>query len=192
MNLDIFSKLMEQRPFPAQQVSEWQIFLQLCDMYLKKTENPIVVELGVWRGGQEKFWKELLGAEYIGVDSSSERNPDIIGDTTQRKTMLKLKERLDGRSINILFIDASHRYENVKRDFELYSPLCSDIIAIHDIERGRYQNIITREVWKFWDEIKSTAHKETGKNGEFLFLSIHKYREIRDEAQMGIGVMIRQ
>ena len=192
MNLERFNKLMEREPFPAQQAAEWQMFLQLCDMYLEKTENPMVVELGSWRGGQRKFWEELLGADYIGIDSSSERNPDIVGDTTKEKTMLELKEKLDGRSINVLFVDASHRYENVKRDFELYSPLCSDIIAIHDIERGRYQDIVTRKAWKFWDEMKLKAHKETEKNGEFLFLSIHKYRDIRDEAQMGIGVMVKQ
>ncbi|HEC64416.1 MAG TPA: class I SAM-dependent methyltransferase [bacterium] len=193
MNLDHFHKLMEQEPLPAQQVAEWQLFLQLCDMYLGKVKNPIVVEIGIWRGSQRKFWEELLDAEYIGIDSSNDRaTPDIHGDSRRRKTMLRLKERLSGRSINVLFVDASHRYENVKRDFELYSPLCSDIIAIHDIERGRYQDIVTRKAWKFWDEMKLKAHKETEKNGEFLFLSIHKYRDIRDEAQMGIGVMVKQ
>jgi len=193
MNLERFNKLMEQRPFPAQQEAEWQMFLQLCDMYLEKVKNPIVVEIGIWRGSQRKFWEELLDAEYIGIDSSNDRaTPDIHGDSRRRKTKLKLEERLNGRSINVLFIDASHRYENVRKDFEMYSPLCSDIIALHDIERGRYQHRRTREVWKFWDELKLRAHIETEKNQEFLFLSIHRYRESSDRSQMGIGVMIRQ
>ena len=185
---------MEREPQPVQQPGEWQLFLQICEMYLHgKVKKPVVVELGIWRDGQRKFYEEILGAEFIGIDCSDLRGtPDILGDSRKRKTMLALKERLNGRSINILFIDASHRYENIKRDFELYSPLCSDIIAIHDIERGRYQNIETRGFWKFWDELKATAHKETEKNKKFLFLSIHRYMEIRNESQMGIGVMIKQ
>jgi len=52
--------------------------------------------------------------------------------------MEALKKKLGGRSINILFIDASHHYHNVRKDYELYHPLCSDIVAFHDIELGRY------------------------------------------------------
>lgn len=194
MNLELFDKLMEQKPSPTQQESEWKMFLRICEMYLNnKIKKPIVVEVGIWRGSQKKFWEELLGAEYIGIDCSNVRAiPDIHGDSRRRKTRIELKERLDGRSINILFIDASHRYESVRRDFELYSPLCSDIIALHDTERGRYQHRGTREVWKFWDELKLQAHIETERNQKFLFLSIHRYRESRDRSQMGIGVMIRQ
>jgi len=194
MNLELFDRLMKQEHRPSQHLPEWQIFLQICEMYLnKKIKNPIVVELGIWRDGQRKFWEELFGAEFIGVDSFNNRgNPDIHGDTGKRKTMLELKRRLNGRPINVLFIDASHRYKKVKRDFELYSPLCSDIVALHDIERGRYQKTKTREVWKFWDELRSKAHKETDKDGKYLFLSIHKYRDNADQSQMGIGVMIKQ
>ncbi len=194
MNLKLFRKLMEREPQPVQQPGEWQLFLQICEMYLNgKVKKPVVVELGIWRDGQRKFYEEILGAEFIGIDCSSLRGtPDILGDSRKRKTRVELKERLNGRSINILFIDASHRYENVRRDFELYSPLCSDIIALHDIERGRYQHRQTREVWKFWDELKLMAHMETERNQEFLFLSIHRHKESKDRGQMGIGVMIRQ
>jgi hypothetical protein len=42
---------------------------------------------------------------------------------------------LRGRRIDLLFIDADHRYQGVRRDFELYSPLCRTwwVIGFHDI-----------------------------------------------------------
>ena len=79
----------------------------------------------------------------------------------------------------ILFIDASHAYEDVKKDYELYSPLCSDIIAIHDIETHRYSRKKEYEVWKFWDELKAQK--------DYSFISICGKKD-----HMGIGVIIKR
>jgi len=61
----------------------------------------------------------------------------------------KVREILNGKAIDFLFIDADHSYEGVKKDFQLYSPLVrkSGLIAFHDIldECG---------VDRFWSEIK--------------------------------------
>jgi len=176
MNLGLFDELMKKKP--EQQQSEWWIFLEICEAYLKKHEikNPIIVELGIYDNRQKSFWEKLLMVEHIGIDISSRRSvPDILGNTHDPKTLKMLKEKLKGRLINILFIDASHNYESIKKDFELYSPLCSDIIAFHDTKLRK------REVGKFWDEMK-IKHKD------FLFLSIYQHRKSR--IQMGIGVMI--
>jgi len=47
----------------------------------------------------------------------------------------------------LLFIDGNHTYEAVKRDWELYSPLASWIVAIHDILWPQLG------VKKFWSEL---------------------------------------
>lgn len=193
MNLGLFNKLLRHRP--SQHTPEWLTFLEICEMHLKKhgIENPVVVELGMWRGWQRQFYEQLLGAEYIGIDAANNRcTPDIHGNTHDPETMKALKEKLRGKPINILFIDASHRYKSVKKDFELYSPLCSDIVAIHDIELGRYQNIKTRGVWRFWDELKIRIYKNTEGHGNFLLLSIHQHRDVGDKSQMGIGMVIKR
>lgn len=178
MNLELFDELMKKKP--EQQKSEWWIFLEICEVYLRKhkIKNPIVVELGIYGNRQKPFWEKLLGAKHIGIDVSGRLSiPDILGNTHDPKTMKILRKELRGRPINILFIDASHNYEDVKRDFELYLPLCSDIIAFHDTKLRK------RGVGKFWDELK-TKHKD------FLFLSIYQHRESR--IQMGIGMMIKK
>ena len=188
MNLDRFDELMEQKPF--QYRPEWWMFLSICELYLKryKIEKPIVVELGSQMGRQKRFWKQLFNAEHIGIDVTDERGvPDILGDTQDPKTLEALKERLQGRSINILFIDACHYYGAVKRDFKIYSPLCSDIVALHDIESYRYKDKKTR-VWKFWDELKMDVHKGTNGYRDSLILSIHEHRD----HNLGIGMLIKR
>jgi len=180
MNLELFDKLME-LPL-SQSLYEWKTFLEFCESYLNKHEikNPIVVELGVWRGGQKQFYEQLLGACHIGIDSARKTCPDIRGNTHDPKTLETLKMKLEGKPINILFIDASHWYKNVKKDFEIYSPLCSGIIAFHDINYGRNrQQRANREVWKFWDELKADPSMKN-----FSFDSI--------EREKGIGLMIRK
>ena len=178
MNIELFDELMKKPP--EQQHSEWWIFLEICEAYLKKHElkNTIVVELGIYNNKQKSFWEKLIGAEHIGIDVSSKRSiPNILGGTHNPKTMEMLKKKIRGRPINILFIDACHNYDGIKKDFELYSPLCSGIIAFHDTKLRK------RGVGKFWDELK-TKHKD------FLFLSIYQHRESR--IQMGIGMMIKK
>jgi len=76
-------------------------------------------------------------------------------DSQKESTFTHLKDLLDGKPIDFLFIDADHRYEGVKRDFELYSPLVRSggLIAFHDI-RPNTQDANT-QVHRFWDEIKT-------------------------------------
>ena len=193
MNLELFNDLMKERP--EQHRYEWWMFLEICEIYLKKhkIENPIVVELGAYNNCQKKFYEQLFGAKHIGIDIKRRRCiPDIHGSTHDPKTLEILKEKLGGRPINILFIDANHRYEGVKGDFEIYSPLCSDIIALHDIESSRYQVCRRTQVWKFWDELKKKSLTVGGELEKFLFLSIHQHCSDGNKWEMGIGMIIKK
>lgn len=118
-----------------QQPEEWQSFLEFAEAYFKNrgVEHPIVVELGVANNCQKKFYEEFLGAEHIGIDNALKYNPDIHGDTHSEETLNKLKRKLGGRLINLLFIDADHHYQSVKRDYEMYEPLTEHIVAFHDV-----------------------------------------------------------
>jgi len=180
MNLKLFKEFMK-LPL-AQNLYEWKKFLKFCESYLKKhkIKNPIVVELGTWRNGQKPFYEQLLGARHIGVDSSKRSKADILGFTHDQKTLEALKAKLRGKPIDILFIDASHWYRDVKKDFEIYSPLCTGIIAFHDINHGRYRKKRANwEVWKFWDELKADPSM-----GDYSFSSI--------ERATGIGIMVKK
>lgn len=195
MNLELYEKLMAEGS-PDQQPSEWVMFLEVCETYLKKNKikNPIVVELGTWKNKQKRFYEQLLGAKHIGIDISVRRSiPDIHGNTNDPETLKALKKKLGGESINILFIDTCHDYEAVKKDFEMYSSLCTDIVAFHDIELGRNKNDNKTMVWKFWDELKERAFTELMGHERYLFLSICRRSFKRPKIGcMGIGVMIKK
>lgn len=196
MNLKLFDEFMGKRRMPSQNYPEWLMFLEVCEIHLKKhkIEKPIVVELGSSRNRQKKFYEQLLGAEHIGIDMYIERfPPDILGDSHDPRTLKALKKKLNGRPINILFIDAAHSYKDVKKDYEMYSPLCSDIVALHDVETARYRLHSRREVWKFWDELKARSFNdsERGELERFLFLLIHQHRTNGKKWWMGIGMIIK-
>lgn len=194
MNIKLFRELMEQPP--AQHPAEWLMFLEICDMYLKRHEikKPIVVELGILHNRQKPFYERLFGAEHIGIDITDKRGkPDILGDTHDPYTARKLHRMLHGRKIDILYIDACHTYEAVKKDFEMYSPFCDGIIGLNDVETGRYRGRRSHQVWKFWDELRDKSFTQTGEYANFLFLTIHQCRfKKKRDSRLGTGVMIKK
>lgn len=194
MDFELFDRLIERDGKLAQHPPEWKMFLEICELYIKKNKinDPIVVELGVLYNMQKRFYEELLGARHIGIDSSTRRSvPDIIGFTGHATTITALKKKLGKRPIDILFIDASHRYEYVSEDFRLYFPLCDGIVAFHDIETGRYSKRRKHEVWKLWDELKEASFTEKYEN--FLFISLHQCRPKRGRnRRLGIGMIIKR
>lgn len=187
MDLERFNKLTSRTDMPSQARLTWQLFLEICELYLKKwgVKHPIVVELGVRKNQQKKFYEEFLGAEHIGVDISNYKGePDVLGDTHALQTLEKLCEVLRGRKMDILFIDASHTYESVKKDYEMYASLCTGIIAFDDIHlsRHRLRNRFNHGVFKFWDELKVLEEYR-----DVLFISTHQRKETD-----GIGLMIKK
>lgn len=97
----------------------------------------------------------------------------VEGDSHEDETLKEVTKLLNGRGVDFLFIDGDHKYEGVKRDFEMYSPLVSKggMVAFHDIVPG--PAIHVGGVPRFWDEIKAgRAHKEF----------------IRDVSQGGFGI----
>ncbi len=60
-----------------------------------------------------------------------------------------------------VFIDADHRYEAVKRDFELYWPLVADdgFLALHDVNAVPVPD--TRDVVRFWQEVQAMGYRTT-------------------------------
>lgn len=192
MNLRHLENLLRPKSLPGQSRFEWRMFLEICEMYLIKNniENPIVVELGVGKNKQKRYWELLLGAEHIGMDRSRRRgSPDILGDIHDPKITEILKEKLRGKPINILFIDADHSYKAVRQEYEIYSPLCSDIVVFHDIETNRHEVNENNEAWKFWDELRKKAYQGIEEYRNFLFLSIYQYER---RGQLGIGMIIKK
>ena len=137
--------------------------LTLFDLVCE-SPNKLVVEIGAWKGRSTAWlWmaSELAHKHLYTIDhfkGSSEHKkmygetldtyPDfcknmtrlmkLIGVTTPihvlKESSDEAVERFDDNSIGMLFIDASHEYEFVKQDLDLWLPKVSTIgiIALHD------------------------------------------------------------
>ena len=184
MNTRMFNQLMNLSGL-KQEPTEWKIFLEFCSAWLKKQKikEPVVVELGILNNRQKAFYEQLFDAEHIGIDISKERSiPDIFGNTHHTKTIEALKRRLGKRSIDILFIDASHFYDDAVLDYEMYESLCTGLVVLHDIETYRNTGRKSSQVWKLWDQIKEGFHAEG-----YPLISIFKRRKRGN--QRGIGII---
>lgn len=192
MNKRIFNILIKE-PGLKQEPWEWKMFLEFCSEWLKnqKIKNPIVVELGILNNKQKAFYEQLFDAEYIGVDMLDDRGkPDILGNTHAPETLAKLMRKLKGRQIDVLFIDASHHYEDAIKDFEIYSPLCSGLVVLHDIETFRNTGRKSAQVWKLWDEIRLGTYASKEEYKQFPLVSIFKRRT--RGCQRGIGIIVKK
>ena len=163
----------------VQKVSELADMLEAADTLDLKT----VVEVGSARGGTYWALAQIANDDALlvsidipagspidirnGKDVYGHRDRDIFHEYVRPGQTCKLidassqlwstREHLEmtlgGHQIDLLFIDADHRYEGVKRDYELYSPFVRDggLIFFHDIIR---QNDVRSGVHILWAELQ--------------------------------------
>ncbi len=158
MNLQRFDELMNglsNRGDLMQESSEWLGFMEFISAYFENRgiAKPLIVEIGIYHGATQLFYEQLLSAEYVGIDMNPDARPDILGDSGNSEILDELQERLDGRKIDLLFIDGDHGHKGVKRDYELYAPLVRHLIALHDVIARRQVSNDAIEVYRLWEEI---------------------------------------
>jgi len=127
--------------------------------HVRSRRPRVVVEIGTARGGMLYCFSQLAardatlvsidlpGAPNCGGQTETERDVfATFGPLTQRfhfipddshleSTQKHLAAILDGRQIDLLFIDGDHSYEGCLADFEMYGHMVSPdgVIAFHDI-----------------------------------------------------------
>jgi predicted O-methyltransferase YrrM len=159
---------------------------------LDKLKPKNILEIGVEDGGSLNVWAEFASPDmnYIGVDI----NPDILKinrsnngqkavficqDSKLPETKDRVVSKLNGETVDFLFIDGGHDYETVASDFEMYSPLVrpGGIIALHDIDTS---GCIKREsygVYKLWKELK------------LRYCDVEEFINTEADLQFGIGLI---
>jgi len=173
----------------GQSALEWRSFLEFTDAYFRARDilRPVIVEIGVLSNAQRPFYRELLNAEHIGIDvlDQAPGRPDIVGDSRAPETLEKLRARLAGRPIDLLFIDGNHLYEYVKFDYENYGPLARHLIAFHDVVST--EGGIEVEVNRLWREICEAEKK----NCMITFYRHNDSPTVWAGHEMGIGLIVK-
>jgi predicted O-methyltransferase YrrM len=139
----------------------------------------MVLEIGTQAGGTLYCWCRLADANatIVSIDLpwgrfgggyTKEREQEMMSlfptdgqqlhllreDSHDPSTLDRLKSILDGRHLDLLFIDGDHTYEGVRRDFEMYSPLAAEggAIVLHDILE--HPAGTDCDVRRLWNEVK--------------------------------------
>ncbi len=81
----------------------------------------------------------------------------LRGNSHERAFFERVRKVLDGRAIDLLFIDGDHTYQGVRQDYEMYSTLVREggLIAFHDV--ARHPEKSGCGVDRLWNEIKHGA-----------------------------------
>lgn len=153
--------------------------------HVKTTQPKVVVEIGTANGGTLLSLVKVCPSdtEFVSIDlpagefgggyawykiplfKAFVKPPQKItllrADSHAHSTREQLETILDGRKIDVLFIDGDHTYEGVKQDFLLYSPLVKNggSIAFHDIVP--HAKALNCEVDRFWNEVSHQYPNQT-------------------------------
>jgi predicted O-methyltransferase YrrM len=159
---------------PAQIREEIDGLLRLLEPLRPRT----VLEIGTASGGTLFLWTRVAAedAELFSVDLPGGEFGDgypawkcplyrsfalpgqtvhlLRADSHREESLRTLVAMIGQRPLDFLFIDGDHRYEGVKRDFEMYRPLVrpGGLIAFHDIAKHDGDQC---QVRKYWLEVRT-------------------------------------
>ena len=176
--------------FQTQQIrSEITALAKAVDRMAPKT----ILEIGTARGGTLLIWASIASELVVSCDledksiqadllrafpppGSGCRVELVCGDSHEEAFKEHIKNVLDGREVDFLFIDGDHTLDGVTQDFEMYSPLVRSggLVAFHDIAEN--QVLETNNVFPLWQRLKKEYEHE-----EFI--------ADRDQFGYGIGVL---
>ncbi len=132
----------------------------------------IMCEIGTLEGGTSllfcRFLQTLEAMLCIDLYVKNKELLKLLAPSTQQllffdmpssspDSLNTVAKSLNGRRIDVLFIDGDHRYEGVKQDFLSYRPFVSEggLILFHDIVEDHGGKAWVGGVPKLWREVSS-------------------------------------
>lgn len=121
--------------------------------------NATLVSLDLSGSLLGRFWRWLQAPIFNRFTQKGQTLHLLRVDSHSKETSSMISKLLNGRQLDLLFVDGDHSYMGVRTDFEMYAPFVrpGGIIAFHDIAVQPPPN----EVARFWNEIKPRyQHRE--------------------------------
>jgi predicted O-methyltransferase YrrM len=122
-----------------------------------------VLEIGTNMGGSGRVWRDVFDpAKIVTVDMKEHDEGDFTGLETvfglrsqDAECKQRVKQLLEGRTVDFLFIDGGHSYWDCWTDYEMYGSLCrvGAVVAFHDIGAGISSSAKGCHVAMVWDEL---------------------------------------
>jgi len=139
----------------------------------------VVLEVGTDRGGTLFLWSRVAADDAVLISVDIQKMVGRLGSLspfalvrnsfrrgTQRialvddvnsqspETLARVRAMLSGRLVDFLFLDGDHRYEAVRRDFELYASLVrpGGLVAFHDVSQTATPDTVGTAA--FWAEFQ--------------------------------------
>jgi len=124
--------------------------------------------------------EKLYGSELLNTITNFNY---VSGNSHLDRTYNDVIQLLQGKRLDLLFIDGDHTYGGVKQDYEMYSPLVKDggMIAFHDVHRSSYHERHGCFVHDFWDEVKV----------EYDNVNVYYYDGDENHVWGGIGLLMK-
>jgi cephalosporin hydroxylase len=126
--------------------------------------DALLVSVDLWHGqfgGGYAAWRRPL---YRSFAREVQRVELVVGDSHAAGTGQRIRRLLDGRQLDLLFVDGDHTYDGVSQDFADYAPLVRSggLVAFHDIvPGGPGKHGDPGGVPAFWQELKATTPTAT-------------------------------
>jgi hypothetical protein len=159
--------------------------LEQLAMFIERAQVRSFLEIGVWTGKLTTALHEIFAFDTIaacdhGWAEACGLAIDLPADAQVFRGDSDSPEFREWRAllghIDMVFIDGDHRYEAVKRDFEINRGFPHRFLVFHDITGS---NRWTRGVRRFWEELDH-GHKRK---------IVYPHLEAGlDHATMGIGI----
>lgn len=149
-----------------------QIASELCGALdlIAALRPAVIVEIGCLTGGTLYAWRQVCERVY-GITLTENYkylggNPQHLnahgavvrdGNSHDPRSLDWLKTELAGSPVDVLVIDADHRFDAVKQDFQVYAPLVrpGGVILLHDVLfRPPDFGDDEFQVWRLWDQLQ--------------------------------------
>jgi cephalosporin hydroxylase len=175
-------------PGPLQHKSEITALMDIA----RENGTPVVCEIGAYHAGTSVLLSRVLHPDTLVVMDLYTKNRwrlrraapydqtihIISGDSMQPLVIERLRRKLRGRQVDLLFIDGDHRWDGVRADFLNYRGFVRNggLIAFHDICEFRDRTAWSGDVPKFWKLVRSIYE-----SNEFV--------DAENQDGLGIGVI---